>query len=113
MFQLLKRALPQSLLSFFLGFLWSRRALASVRTRVLSEVIAPAGVSQGSTLLMGGAIVMKKVILATACTALLVGVSILVLQDGGDQAIEIETAVPAATDEDFDSDLGSAEKRTP
>lgn len=34
--ELLKRALPQSFLTVLLGFLWSRRALTAVRTRVLA-----------------------------------------------------------------------------
>jgi len=108
--ELLKRALPQSLLTLFFGFLWSRWALASVRANVLAGAAAPAAVSQGSTLLMGGALVMKKVILATACTALLVGASILVLQGDGDQILEVETTGPERADKGVDISLDGTER---
>lgn len=76
--KLMRRALPQSLLTALFGFIWSKQALASVRARILAHALAPSTVSKGSMLAAGGMIVSKKILTATAGAALIVGASIIV-----------------------------------
>jgi RNA polymerase sigma-70 factor (ECF subfamily) len=104
--ELLKKALPQSLLTALFGFLWSRRALASVRAQVLKKAAAPSAIPVASTLLVGGLAVFKSVILLTAGATLLVGASVLLFWD--DEAPEViafsiqeETSSGAAPAHDF------------
>lgn len=84
---LLKRALPQSLMSALLGFLWSRRALASVRARVLAQTAVSSPAPLVPTILLGGTVMFKKALMISA-GVLIAGTSLWILleEETPDQA---------------------------
>jgi RNA polymerase sigma-70 factor (ECF subfamily) len=75
---LLKKALPQSLLTALFGFRWSRRALASVRGKVLANAGALSPATLSPMVMVGGLVVFNKMLLITTGAAILIGASVLV-----------------------------------
>lgn len=106
--ELLRRALPQSLLAALFGFFFLRQSLASVRTRILAEAAAPAAVSQSPALLVGGAIIMKKLVIATACVALVAGASFMILEDGSEPSLDTDTTARVMPADDLEMPRGDA-----